>query len=496
MTRVIHFVCRSGMRRCVLGTDQNDFSTPPPCAVCAAQSQRLYANAETRYFDYIEDPALAEELEGLSIPELAAFDFPLELPAQTVGAEAQTVQLPLGRLVMPSMRWALRRHDLPDDAEHRALLRMYLLSAYRVAQATVDLLLDVQPQRVVVFNGIMYPEAAARWVAAQLKVPVITHEVGFQRFSAFFSAGDATAYPIVIPPDFDLDAAQSRRLDAYLEQRFQGQFTMAGIRFWPEMRGLDAAFLDKAAQFRQVVPIFTNVVYDTSQVHANTLFPHMFAWLDLLLEVMRAHPETLFVIRAHPDEMRPNSRKKSRQSVRAWVEQNRVAGAQAALSNVVFIDSQEYVSSYELIGLAKFVIVYNSSIGLEAALLGAPVVCGGAARYTQYPIVFFPESAAALRAQIETFLAAEEIEVPAEFRRQARRFLHYQLERVSLPFDDFIEAGPRQGFVTFKAFDWRKLLPATHVTLRTVVQGILHPQTAAFYLPEAEGTTKKEAFDG
>ena len=91
----------------------------------------------------------------------------------------------------------------------------------------------------------------------------------------------------------------------YLEKRFQGQFTMAGIRFWPEMNGLDEALLEKAGQFQQIVPVFTNVVFDTSQVHANTVFPHMFAWLDLVLDLIRAHPETLFVIRAHPDEMRP-----------------------------------------------------------------------------------------------------------------------------------------------------------------------------------------------
>ena len=48
---------------------------------------------------------------------------------------------------------------------------------------------------------------------------------------------------------------------------------MAGIRFWPEMRGLDEAFLQKAAKFHQIVPVFTNVIYDTSQVHANTCFP-------------------------------------------------------------------------------------------------------------------------------------------------------------------------------------------------------------------------------
>ena len=65
--------------------------------------------------------------------------------------------------------------------------------------------------------------------------------------------------------------------------------------------------------------MFTNVVYDTSQVHANKIFPHMFAWLETVLELIRSHPETLFVIRAHPDEMRPGTAKQSRESVRDWV---------------------------------------------------------------------------------------------------------------------------------------------------------------------------------
>jgi hypothetical protein len=142
------------------------------------------------------------------------------------------------------------------------------------------------------------------------------------------------------------------------------------------MRGLDESFAQKAVQFQQIVPIFTNVVYDTSQVHANTVFPQMFAWLDLVHGLIQEHPETLFVIRAHPDEMRAG--KQSRESVPDWVEKNQVD----RLSNVIFVGPTEYLSSYELIQRSKFVMVYNSSIGLEAALMGKAVLCGGKARYT------------------------------------------------------------------------------------------------------------------
>jgi hypothetical protein len=359
------------------------------------------------------------------------------------------------------------------------LLRQYLLSAHRVAGEFADLLDQEQPQAVVIFNAAMYPEAAARWVARQMGVHAIAHEVGFQQYSTFFTEGDPTAYPIHIPDDFELNPEQNARLDAYLEKRFQGKFTMAGIQFWPEMRGLDAAFLAKAARFKQIVPIFTNVIYDTSQVHANVLFPHMFAWLDSILEIIHQHPETLFVIRAHPDEMRPGTRKLSNESVRQWIQDH---GADN-LPNVVFIDSQEYISSYELIQKAKFAIVYNSSIGLEAALMGASVLCGGKARYTQYPIVHFPASADEFRLQAEQFLSADSLQPPPEFQRNARRFLYYQLYRISIPLGDFIQAAPRMGFVQLRPFSWEQLLPENSPALRLLVDGITRKQP--FLLPDS-----------
>ena len=149
---------------------------------------------------------------------------------------------------------------------------------------------------------------------------------------------------------------------------------------------------------------------------------------------------------------------------------------------MIFIDSQEYISSYELIQRSKFVLVYNSSIGLEAALLGAPVLCGGKARYTQYPMVFLPESAAAYRQQAEEFLAAERLELPAEFGRNARRFLYYQLYRASLPLDDFIEAAARQGFVQLRPFAWQQLQPENNRTMQIIHDGILHSKP--FLLPD------------
>ncbi len=461
---VAYFACRAGMSHCVLGTNRDDPQKPPPCKSCVYQSETLYTGVERRtpngrapatsvtWFSYRREEALWYAVEHAILAQLMAFNFQ---------------GMPLGPLCLPGLRWILRRHNLEDDEGTRYLLRAYILSAWNIAQEFSHFLDEVQPRAVVVFNGQFFPEAVARYVAQQRGLQVITHEVGLQPASAFFTDGEATAYPIHIPDDFELNDEQNARLDAYLEKRFQGEFSMAGIRFWPEMKGLDADFLRKAAGFRQIVPIFTNVIFDTSQPHANTVFEDMFAWLDAVLPVIHAHPDTLFVIRAHPDELRV--RKASRETVQGWV---RASGADKE-PNVVFVGPKESLSSYELIAKSKFVMVYNSTIGLEASIMGAPVLCAGRARFTQYPTVFFPQTVEAQRQKLGEMLEAETITAPPEFKRNARRFLYYQLFRTSLPFGDFLTPSVRTTQTRLKSFPLEALSPEQSAAIRAITKGLL-----------------------
>ncbi|HXF84726.1 MAG TPA: hypothetical protein VNK49_04995 [Anaerolineales bacterium] len=458
---VIYFVCRSGMSKCVLGTNRDFPHRAMPCKSCIYQSRTLYAGvpewvpgggtqSAVHWFDYQRDEQLASRIENLSVPELSIFSYQ---------------DMPLGALCLPGLRWILRIHHLNDDENTRYLLREYILSAWNVARKFSDFLDQTQPRAVVVFNGQFFPEAAARWVAQKRGIRVITHEVGLQPASAFFTDGEATAYPIHIPDEFELNDAQNAKLDAYLAKRFQGDFTMAGIKFWAEMQGLDEAFLQKAAQFKQIVPIFTNVIFDTSQPHANTVFEDMFDWLDMTLDVIREYPETLFVIRAHPDELRV--RKVSRETVEGWVNRREVRKE----ANVIFIGPKEPLSSYDLIRRSKFVMVYNSTIGLEASILGVPVLCAGKARFTQYPTVFFPQTIEEVRRKMKEFLEAERIDVPPEFKRNARRFLYYQLFRTSLPFGDFLEPSVRTTQTRLKSFALHDLLESEAV--KAILEGVL-----------------------
>jgi len=466
---VAYFACNAGMSKCVLGTNRDDVNKEMPCKSCVYQSRTLYMGLRSNdfsrsgekatkvattwgahWFEFQRDPHLATRISQLALQDL-------------MNCEYQNI--PLGALCLPGLRWILRIQHLNDDEPTRYLLREYILSAWSVAQKFSRFLDETNPRAVIVFNGQFFPEATARWIAQKRGLRVITHEVGFQPATAFFTDGEATASPIPVPESFEMNAEQNAKLDAYLAKRFQGDFTMAGIKFWADMKGLDESFLQKAAGFKQIVPVFTNVIFDTSQPHANTVFEDMFDWLDLALEVIRQHRDTLFVIRAHPDELRV--RKASRETVAAWVE---ASGADKE-PNVIFVGPKETLSSYELIQKSKFVMVYNSTIGLEASIMGAAVLCAGKARFTQYPTVFFPQTVEEVRRKMKEFLAADAIDVPLEFKRNARRFLYYQLFRTSLPFGEFLEPSVRTTQTRLKPFELEELARADAV--KVIMEGVL-----------------------
>ena len=159
-TPVVHFVCNAGMTRCQLGTNRNDPNEKPPCDVCVKQSQHLYPQSQVDWFNYNLDTELDDTVRGLMLPELMEFTWQ---------------GLPLGELVLPSLRWALRRHHLENNPGTLYLFRQYLLSAWNVAVEFTRFLNEQQPQGLVVFNGIAFPEAIARRLAQLRGLWVVTH---------------------------------------------------------------------------------------------------------------------------------------------------------------------------------------------------------------------------------------------------------------------------------------------------------------------------------
>ena len=72
---------------------------------------------------------------------------------------------------------------------------------------------------------------------------------------------------------------------------------------------------------------------------------------------------------------------------------------------------------------------------------------------------------------MKEFLAADSIDVPLEFKRNARRFLYYQLFRTSLPFGEFLEPSVRTTQTRLKSFELGELVRSE--SIKVITDGVL-----------------------
>ncbi|MGH2627762.1 MAG: hypothetical protein ACRDHY_14060, partial [Anaerolineales bacterium] len=148
---VLPLVCHQGMEQCILGTDRRNPAGPPPCRPCIQLSEVLFAGPVAWLHlrpDIVAE--VASELKDRSLDALTTWEHR---------------GLALGKLCLPGLRWALRRHNLPDTDPVRLLFRRYLASAASLAVQVERVIEETQPRALVVFNGIFFPEAVAREVA-------------------------------------------------------------------------------------------------------------------------------------------------------------------------------------------------------------------------------------------------------------------------------------------------------------------------------------------
>jgi hypothetical protein len=451
---VVNAVCEAGMIRCPQGTYWYDPAGPPPCGDCVAVRSAIYPAEVRAFFPLAPDlhTKLDADPRAHSLADLQAVTYR---------------DYPLGELCLPSLRHTLRRHNLLDEAGTRAIYADFILSAANVVDSFTALIEAHEPQALVVFNSYTFPEAAARAVALRHGVRAVSYEIGFRPLTAFFSHGRAPDYDLDRESIPDLTPEEDARLDAYLSRRFEGDFTMGGQRFYPEVERIGGELRARIDRHAHLVPVFSNAVYDTSQAAANTTFEDMFDWLDATLALAAEHPDTLFVVRAHPDEFRLSPRR-SRETVADWI----AASGYLDWDNVMFIPPTEYVSSYDLVRAAKFAVVYNSTINVESILLGVPSISGGRGKFSNDVFApIYPDRGAYLD-QLRSWLDTNRLDLPEGWLAEARRLFYMLFFASSLDLSPYVER-PAEGGVTIRPLSAADLDPAHSPETRIIADGIV-----------------------
>lgn len=159
-----------------------------------------------------------------------------------------------------------------------------------------------------------------------------------------------------------------------------------------------------------IVPL--NLRWDSAALCRQRLFTSVGDWLSQLLAWVEKHPTARIAIRQHPCEKLVD--------FRGTDDFSKLLAKYPGLGNrATYISAQHEVNTYDLIAGAKVILPFTSRVGIEAAMLGKPVILGTHCYYGSCGFASSPETTAEYFAKLDDALAGR-LHVSEEARERAR----------------------------------------------------------------------------
>ncbi len=287
--------------------------------------------------------------------------------------------------------------------------RLYQLRLERNIQAAKAGLAWMQanhPDVVLTPNGSILEMGAIYQVARHLEIPVVTYEFGEQR-DRIWLARDAE----VMRQETDALWAERRQLPLDKNQweqvralfasrqraslwenfsrRWQGQPNVGGDQVRQAL-GLDS---------RPVILLAANVIGDSLTLGRQMFSQSMTEWLERTVTHLAANPNVQLVIRIHPGER--------------FTKGPSVANVvQAVLpelpEHIHLVAADDPINTYDLVEIADLGLVYTTTVGMEMAMSGVPVIVAGQTHYRDRGFTHDPSTWEAYYHQLEQVLTDPE----------------------------------------------------------------------------------------
>jgi hypothetical protein len=206
-------------------------------------------------------------------------------------------------------------------------------------------------------------------------------------------------------------------------------------RAWKELkermdgRGNQAAFQVRAAgdaatsDFNVLVPL--NLRWDSAALARKRLFETVEDWIVAVLRWAESEPNARVCFRQHPSE-RETVLRGSDDIGDLMARENKIP------ERVRFVAAEDDVNTYEVLRTIKVVSPYTSSVGVEAGMLGIPVIVSAHNYYDHASFVQHPETREEYFALLSHAIRGE-LSVAPEGTHDAALFYHLVQECNILP---------------------------------------------------------------
>lgn len=265
--------------------------------------------------------------------------------------------------------------DLKNQ-KHRSTLRSYIYSGI-IALILIRRMLAVeQPSIVLLFNGRLAVTRIALELCKEMGIRVICHERGLKAESLLLWENESClslrSYRELTERwrNIPLNATEFAKIAQWLDDRQKGKnlnwkaFSVEGSM------GEVGDFVSRNSG-RTILGLFTS---STDEIVAEDEYTSTFGtqqdWIQHNINIATANSEIVLLIRVHPNS---GSKKSS------GINHDEISyfdGLKKSLpENVLVISADDNCSSYALLNSISVGLVYASTIALEIACRGIPVIC-------------------------------------------------------------------------------------------------------------------------
>jgi hypothetical protein len=287
-------------------------------------------------------------------------------------------------------QYTLMREEVDmNDAGDRALYDLRIERNTFAAKAALDWMQTNKPDVVLVPNGLILEMGIVFRVARYLGIDAVTYEFNDQREQIWLAQNSSIMRQ---ETDYLVEARCSQPMtDAMFERVADLENARRGARVWGKSKrlwqyvssqGADATRKQVGLDDRPVVMLAANVLGDSLTLGRDIFAASMTEWITKTVQYFAKRTDVQLVIRVHPGERLVPQAKSMGTVVKEALPE--------IPSHIHVIGAMDNVNTYDLIEIANVGLAYTTTVGLETAMNGRPVISCGQTHYRGRGITLDP----------------------------------------------------------------------------------------------------------
>ena len=303
-----------------------------------------------------------------------------------------TLQADVREISLWDTQYTLMREEVDmNDASDRALYDLRIQRNTFAAKAALEWMQTKKPDVVLIPNGLILEMGIVFRVARYLNIDAITYEFNDQREQIWLAQNSSIMQQ---DTDYIVDARCHLPItDEMFERVADLENARRGARVWGKSKRLWQYVSSQGAKEtrkllnlddRPVVMLAANVLGDSLTLGRDIFAASMTEWITKTVQYFAKRTDVQMVIRVHPGEKLVPQAKSMGTVVREALPE--------LPSHIHVIGALDKINTYDLIEIADVGLAYTTTVGLETAMNGRPVISCGETHYRGRGFTLDPNS--------------------------------------------------------------------------------------------------------